>query len=88
MENLLLLFALYAMENDPKMRETLRSFLAFYRDNRDLIAAFTKNEAPMSETTTFETPSAATSAEPAQEKSRPPEEAGNSALIEQLLGRL
>ncbi len=50
METMLLLLILFTVNADPAMREKLRDFLSFYRENRDLIVAFTQNGAPVSET--------------------------------------
>ncbi len=48
MENLILLFFLFAMQ-DPALEGRMNAFLDFYRKNRDLLLSFTKKEAPMSE---------------------------------------
>ncbi len=78
METALLFFLLFASK-DPELRETLRNFLSFYRENRDLIAAMT-NQAPM--------PESRPSEKPKETDSRPPEEVGDRALFEKYLSRL
>lgn len=78
METLLILILLFAMR-DPAMRDSLNSALAFYRENRDLIAMLTNAKA-----------SAPTAPEETdgQEKSRPHEEIGVSRILEEYLGGL
>ena len=40
MEMLIVLFILALSEKDPKLKETLKSVLSFYRENRELLMAF------------------------------------------------
>ncbi len=76
--NILLLFLLFTASNDPKFGENFRSFLAFYRENRDFLTAFAKNEGTMSEQCPSE--------ECGQEKNRPREGDGAGSVFEQFLG--
>ncbi len=70
---LLLVLLAYASGN-PEMKETLRSFLSFYRENRDVFTMLTKNDPPMPE----EAPSEA-------QKDRPHEGVGDLRIFEEYL---
>ncbi len=77
MEPLTFLLLLYLLQT-PEMRENLRSFLAFYRENRDLFTAFMQNGAPMPENA------------PSENKDRPQKEVGfklDEKLLERYLSR-
>lgn len=80
MESVLFMFLIFYIGENPALGEKLRAFLKFYRENRDLFAAFMQNEAPMSETKPSETKE--------QTKSRPREEDGISGILEEYLNRL
>lgn len=75
-----MLFLLFTLNENPAMKETLANFLKFYRENRELIAMLTKNDATMSADPPSETPQ--------EEKPRPLEGAANEKIFEELLSRL
>lgn len=75
MENLLVVLLLFLLR-DPAFKEQLSSFLAFYRENRDLIASLTKNEAPMSEVG------------PQKQENRPADGVGSLSVLEEALRRV
>lgn len=80
METMTLLILLAYANGSPELKESLRSFLAFYRENRDVLTSM-MNGAPMSQT------------EPSkQQESRPSGKVGESAdtrsVLEQYLNRL
>lgn len=77
---ILLLFVLFSASSDPNLSEKLRSFLAFYRENRDFIALLAKSDAPMSET------EGEKCAE--KEERRPVKEVGAEKILEEYLNRL
>ena len=73
MEILLLLFLLSTLDKNSDLKQTLQSFLHFYRENRELISLLTGSGAPA------EAQSAA--APPAEEKkSRSPQEGRNDSM--------
>lgn len=74
---MLLLVLLAYASGDPAMKENLRSFLSFYRENREVFAMLTQKDAPMSET-------------PPQEaqKNRPSEAKSDLKIFEEYLGKL
>ncbi len=74
----ILLFFLFAANNNPQLHEQLRSFLAFYRENRDLFALLTQNKAPMPVTEVHETP----------QETRPQSSVGSEKVLEEFLSRL
>ena len=80
MEQVLVLFLLFTLGEDPALRERLQNFLKFYRENRGLIAMMTENKAPMSETTPSEPPQ--------EEKKQPLGGAAGDTVFEELLNRL
>ncbi len=80
MESYLLLFVLFFISEDPTLKERLSSFLAFYRENRDLIAAFTQNGGTM--------PESKPSEQAEKEESRPQKEVGPRTILEEYLARL
>ncbi len=71
METMLLLFLLM-MNGDERTGESLKSFLKFYRENRDLISALSASPK--------EEPSP-----PEQTENRPREEVGDLSVIEEYL---
>lgn len=75
---IILLLALFAANSDPKISKQLKSFLAFYRENRDLISLMTKNGAPM--------PATGKSAE--KEERRTENTPGAEKILEEYLSRL
>lgn len=77
MENFIVLLLLFAM-SDPTFKERLTAFLAFYKENRELLAALTENKAPMS----------ATPPEKSEKESRPKSEVGDLTVLEEYLRRL
>ena len=75
------LFLIFALaSSDPETRERLRAFLAFYRENRDLLAAFMQNGAPM--------PANDPPKPGRHEESRPHDEVGKNGILEEYLSRL
>ena len=80
METVLFLLLFYFTNSNPKMKETLHSFLSFYRENRDLLTTFMQNAAPMPENNSSDSPK--------KEKNRPHEEVGRHAVLEEYLSRL
>ena len=48
MEMLIALFVLALSEKDPKVKETLKTVLSFYRENRELIRAISNMQSPAS----------------------------------------
>ena len=46
MEMLIALFVLALSEKDPKIKETLKNVLSFYRENRELLIAFSSMQTP------------------------------------------
>ena len=82
MEQLLVLFLIFTLGEDPAMKEKFKNFLKFYRENRELIAMIAKNGAPMSE----ERPAEIKTEPQKDEKNRPLDGAGD--LFEELLNRL
>lgn len=78
---MLLIFALFYAGSNPETMRSLREFLSFYRENRELIAMFLQNNDPTS--------SNATSSPPKEdEKNRPREEVGKHDVLGQYLSRL
>ena len=68
------------MTTDEQSKETLRNFLAFYRENRELIAAVTGGKLRQVPQNTNE------NADMGEKKeSRPREEAGNADILEEYL---
>lgn len=82
MELLVLMFLLSSIESDPSLKRSLSSFLSFYRENRDLVAALAKGQTAraVSEET-------ARAASPAEQESRPREEVGAVSVLEEYLRR-
>lgn len=48
METIIVLFILALSEKDPKLKETLKSVLAFYKENRELIKTLSTPSNPSS----------------------------------------
>lgn len=46
MEMLIALFVLALSEKDPKIKETLKSVLSFYRENRELLLTISSMQTP------------------------------------------
>ncbi len=78
MEQFLVLFLIFTLNEDPALRERLKNFLSFYRENRELLAVMTKNEAPMSEGAPSET----------KNSSAAPFGENGAKILEDLLSRL
>ena len=87
METLLLLFLLISLDKDPALKDSLRNFLGFYKENRELISAVLKqNGAPeAAEKEPCKEPDGKPSPPPA-EKSRP-ERDGSLRILEEYLKR-
>ncbi len=84
METLLLAFLLSEVNGNPALKEKLRSFLDFYRENRDMIALLMQNKDTMSKSETKKSENIAE-----QEKNfRPQSEVGNNDVLEQYLKNL
>lgn len=81
---MLLLFVLFYAGSNPEGIRSLREFLAFYRENRDLISSFINNAAPMPESPPPKTEEPQAEAK----KESRPEEAGKNGMIEEYLKRL
>ena len=84
MELMLLLYLLSVVDADPALKNSLKSFLSFYKENRELIASLTSSGAPAS---AF---SGSTQEKPhdvPQEQSRPREEVGVKNVLEEYLRR-
>lgn len=77
METMLLLVLLAYASGNPEAKDALRSFLTFYRENRDVFTMLVQNTPPMPEDTPKET-----------QKNRPQEEIGNAKIIEEYLKKL
>lgn len=80
----ILLFVLFAAKSDPALSEKLRSFLAFYRENRDLFAMMTASGLPMSEKEPAKEPEET----PVKEERRPTGGADAEKILEEYLRRL
>lgn len=80
----LLLAVLLMMNADEGSRETLKNFLGFYKENKELIAMLAGQKAETAESDGAqeknETPEA-------QTESRPREESGSPAILEEYLKR-
>lgn len=89
MEAILLVFIL--MNADDRTKDSLKRFLAFYRENRALIAALAGKDAVQ---TAEETDAQGgdggrrAAASEAEEKNRPREEVGDAAILSEFLNRL
>lgn len=85
MEMFLLLFLLSAIDRDPSLKHSLNEFLSFYRENRELVAALSKDSPAQAAatTSTASTDSTASSAE----KNRPLGETGAKTILEEYLKR-
>ena len=85
-----LLIALFAANNDPSLAEKLRSFLAFYRENRELIASLSALNSPVASSSTEK--KAPMSEEPplkeAEKERRTPSGNGAEKILEAYLNRL
>ena len=81
MDTMLLLVLLAYASGNPEAKDALRSFLSFYRENREVFAMLTQNEVPMPENTSTESSDS-------KEKNRPHTEAGNLKIIEDYLNKL
>ncbi len=78
MEQMILIFLLALMSKDGKMKDTLQSALAFYRDNRELITMLAGAQNASKEQEPQKTE------EPKQEQSRP-QSVGNDKILEKFL---
>ena len=82
METLLLLFLLVALDKDPALKDTLRGFLGFYKENRELISTVLKQNGAQA---TAE-PAAPQQPPEAKKESRP-EQDGSLRILEEYLKR-
>ncbi len=80
METMLLL-VLLMMNADEQTQETLKSFLRFYRENRELIQTFAQGDMKAAPAHFDDRPAEE------QRESRPRSEAGNAAILEEYLKR-
>ena len=79
MDTLILLFLLVALEKDPALKDALKGFLGFYKENRELISTVLKQPAPAPE------PEHAPAA--AQKESRPQTKVDSLNILEEYLKR-
>ena len=90
MDTMLLLFLLVALDKDPALKDTLKGFLGFYKENRELISAVLKNAseaaAPPAETPCTK-PAETFSSSPEAEKKSRPEQDGSLRILEEYLKR-
>ena len=86
MESVILLLLLALSDKNNNMKESLNQFLAFYKENRELIQMLTGTLAhPAAEGATADIPRAKGGEE--HEESRPREEVGNLNILEEYLRR-
>lgn len=85
METVLIL-VLLMMNYDERTRESLKNFLNFYRENRELIAAIAGRPAPSPNSDSAEV-TQGTEHKAEQKESRPEREVGNQAILEEYLKR-
>ena len=86
MELIILLFLLSSMNKDARLQDTLRSFLGFYKENRELITMLMSSQGQnvASPTHAQAEPEQTTSK---QTESRPSEKVGQMNLLEEYLKR-
>ncbi len=91
METLILLFLLISLDKDPALKDSLRNFLGFYRENRELISAVLKTSPEGLAAEPGGAPSMQSakqpSAPPAAEKKSRPEQDGSLRILEEYLKR-
>ena len=74
MEMFMILFILALSDKNPELKETLKSVLAFYRENRELLTLIANG-----------TPAAASSAAPSEQKDPPAAEGERIKILEEFL---
>ena len=87
MDTVLLLFLLAMLSANPQLKESLTSFLGFYRENRDLITSLVKESAPASAPAPS-APSASAPPAPPEKKESRPQEVGKYDVLEKYLGKM
>ncbi len=93
METLVLLFLLVALEKDPALKDALKGFLGFYKENRELISTVLGAASPEAAAEDVsDAPKAAKTAEaPAhtaeKQESRPQTKVGSLNILEEYLKR-
>ena len=85
METLLLLFLLIALDKDPALKDALRNFLGFYRENRELISAVLKQNG--SQATAAEKPAAPQQPPAAEKQESRTERTDSLRVLEEYLKR-
>ncbi len=82
MDTLILLLLLVMLEKDPALKDTLKGFLGFYKENRELLSAVLKQNS-----TAEAAPAGSPSAPPAAKKENRPEQDGSLNILEEYLKR-
>ena len=83
---LILLFVLLSLDKNSSMQDSLKTFLGFYKENRELITALMGGmTAPQTAAKTADPP---TMSEERQKESRPVEKADSLNILEQYLKRI
>ena len=90
METLVLLFLLVALEKDPSLKDALKGFLGFYKENRELISTVLGAASPEAspETAAEASKTAEAPAHTAgKQESRPQTKVGSLNILEEYLKR-
>ena len=87
METLLLLFLLVALDKDPSLKDALRNFLGFYKENRELISTVLKQGAAQAAPAAPQQSPAAPNRPPEAEKESRPVQDSSLNILEEYLKR-
>ncbi len=86
MEMLIVLFLMFYSQKEPAFRQKVEEFLAFYRENRELIALALNMKNTQTDANTADTGGSSTQKEEkSQEKNRHDERADNLSVLENFL---